>query len=80
MLVLNRKVGERVLINGSIIITVIATQGRIVKTGVAAPPEMVVLREELVAEADTAPGAEGRSPGMARPRSRGPIQDGRSWA
>jgi carbon storage regulator len=78
MLVLSRKVGERVLIDGSIIITVIATRGRTVKIGVAAPPEVAVLREELVAEADSAPGAGGRSPKITWPRSRGPTQDGRS--
>jgi carbon storage regulator len=80
MLVLSRKVGEWVLIDGSISITVIATRGRTAKLGVAAPPEVAVLREELVAEADTAPEAEGRFPGVTRPRSRGPTQDGRSCA
>ena len=34
MLVLSRKVGGRVLIGGSVIVTVIATQGRSVKIGV----------------------------------------------
>ena len=75
MLVLSRKVGERVIINGSIVVTVIATQGRMVKIGVEAPPEVVVLREELVAQAGTALEAKGGPAVVSQPRLGSPTQD-----
>jgi carbon storage regulator len=48
MLVLSRKVGETILINESIRVTVLqsAKNGRI-RLGIGAPPEVRVLREEL---------------------------------
>ena len=47
MLVLSRKVGESILISESIRVTVVqATNGRI-RLGIDAPPEVIVLREEL---------------------------------
>ena len=48
MLVLSRKVGESILISESIRVTVVesARNGRI-RLGIDAPPEVVVLREEL---------------------------------
>ncbi len=47
MLVLSRKVGESILINESIrVIVVQAANGRI-RLGIEAPPEVIVLREEL---------------------------------
>jgi carbon storage regulator len=49
MLVLSRKVGESILISESIRITVVqsAKNGRI-RLGIDAPPEVRVLREELL--------------------------------
>ena len=48
MLVLSRKVGESILISESIRVTVVqsTTNGRI-RLGIEAPPEVIVLREEL---------------------------------
>ena len=47
MLVLSRKVGESILIGESIRLTVVqAANGRI-RLGIDAPPEVIVLREEL---------------------------------
>src|SRR5260370_41823322 len=48
MLVLSRKVGESILISDSIRVTVVqsANHGRI-RLGIEAPPEVIVLREEL---------------------------------
>lgn len=48
MLVLSRKVGESIVINESIRVTVVqsAKNGRI-RLGIDAPPEIRVLREEL---------------------------------
>jgi carbon storage regulator len=47
MLVLSRKIGESILISESIRVTVVqSTNGRI-RLGIEAPPEVIVLREEL---------------------------------
>jgi carbon storage regulator len=49
MLVLSRKRGERIVIPGcSVTLTVVAVEGNRVRLGVAAPPEVAVVREELV--------------------------------
>jgi carbon storage regulator len=48
MLVLRRKVGERLVIAGVITITVLEIDGSRVKLGLSAPPEVSVVREELI--------------------------------
>lgn len=50
MLVLSRKVGERLLIGDQIAITVVRIQGGGVRIGVEAPPHLAVVREELKAK------------------------------
>ncbi|QDU30051.1 hypothetical protein ETAA8_51700 [Anatilimnocola aggregata] len=47
MLVLSRKVGERLLIGDDISITVVRIQGGGVRIGVEAPSHLAVVREEL---------------------------------
>jgi carbon storage regulator len=47
MLVLSRKVGERIWIGEQISITVVRISGGGVRIGIEAPPEMPVVREEL---------------------------------
>lgn len=47
MLVLSRKEGERIRIGDSIVITVVRQVGDKVRIGIDAPPDMLVLREEL---------------------------------
>ena len=47
MLVLTRKVGERLLIGPDITITVLQMQGNRVRLGIEAPADVAVLREEL---------------------------------
>jgi carbon storage regulator len=47
MLVLGRKVGQRILVGDEIVITVVRLSGGGVRLGIEAPPEMVVVREEL---------------------------------
>jgi carbon storage regulator len=47
MLVLTRKVDESITIGDSIVITVLAIEGEKVKIGIAAPREMVILRQEV---------------------------------
>jgi carbon storage regulator len=50
MLVLSRRLNESFFIAGNIQVTVLALQGRVVKLGISAPPDVEVLREELVSE------------------------------
>ena len=47
MLVLTRKVGEMVVIDGCITITVVSVDGNKIRLGIAAPPEVRVDREEI---------------------------------
>lgn len=47
MLYLTRKVGETVVINDDIRVTVVEVRGRSIKLGFTFPPNVSVLREEL---------------------------------
>lgn len=47
MLVLTRKVGERSRIGTGIVVTLVRVQGDRVRLGIAAPPEVAVLRQEV---------------------------------
>jgi carbon storage regulator len=60
MLVLSRKVGERILIGENISLTVVRIAGGAVRIGVEAPPEMPVIREELKEQLDAADASKGR--------------------
>lgn len=50
VLVLSRKIGERILIGDKITVTVVKIGHGGVRIGVDAPPEMAVVREELAME------------------------------
>jgi carbon storage regulator len=52
VLVLSRKVGERVLIGENIAVTVVKLTHGGVRIGIDAPPEMAIVREELAARMD----------------------------
>lgn len=47
MLVLSRKEGERLVIDGNIVVTVVRLAGGKVRLGIEAPAEVSVRREEL---------------------------------
>lgn len=47
MLYLSRKIGESIVINNSIELTVIEVRGKTVKLGFVFPPEATVLRKEI---------------------------------
>jgi carbon storage regulator len=47
MLVLTRRESERIKLGNSIILTVIRVSGDRVRLGIEAPPDVLVLREEL---------------------------------
>ncbi|MEM7782788.1 MAG: carbon storage regulator [Planctomycetota bacterium] len=52
MLVLSRKVGERIWIGDEIAVTVVRITGGGVRLGIEAPAEMPVIREELKLKLD----------------------------
>ena len=54
MLVLSRKIGERILIGDKIAITVVKIGHGGVRIGVEAPTELAVVREELALELERA--------------------------
>ncbi|HTN76303.1 MAG TPA: carbon storage regulator [Pirellulaceae bacterium] len=47
MLVLSRKESERIRLGDSIVVTVVRVSGDKVRLGIEAPPDVLVLREEL---------------------------------
>lgn len=47
MLVLSRKVGEKIFIGGDIIVTVVRVSGDKVRVGIEAPDDVWILREEV---------------------------------
>lgn len=47
MLVLTRKLNERIVIGDNIKITVVGIRGNHVRIGIEAPPEVTILRDEL---------------------------------
>jgi len=59
MLVLRRKPGETIIINGDIRISVLEIEKDRVKIGIVAPPHVTILREELLqrSEVDARPSA-----------------------
>ena len=63
MLVLSRKVGQRILVGEDIAITVVKLTGGGVRIGIEAPPEMPVVREELAEQMAREKAASGRGTG-----------------
>ena len=53
MLVLRRKVGESIVLAGEINISVLAVEGERVKIGISAPPDVTIVREELLHAANS---------------------------
>jgi carbon storage regulator len=85
MLVLRRKAGEAIVLNGTITIHVLAVEGERVKLGINAPPEVVIVRSELLeggapSPANSLPGApipprEARPYAYREPNSQRPYRD-----
>jgi carbon storage regulator len=65
MLVLSRKIGERIWIGDNISVTVVRITGGGVRLGIEAPAEMPVIREELKSkiESSCSPGGQNVIPG-----------------
>ncbi|MBN2292991.1 MAG: carbon storage regulator [Pirellulales bacterium] len=47
MLVLSRKVGEKILIGDEIVVTVVRLSSGVVRIGVEAPEDLTIVREEI---------------------------------
>ena len=79
MLVLTRKQGERIFIDGGIVLTVLAVKGQQIRLGFEAPAAVGIQREELLAGWNGVPvgsrGAQPRTAGgrrmVRRPRPEG---------
>ena len=67
MLFLTRKVGESVVINDNIELTVVEVRGKSIKLGFTFPPEAKVLRRELHEriKSETATNGSGGAPSLA---------------
>ncbi len=50
MLILSRKPGESIIIDGRIVVRVMRLEGEVVKLGIEAPPEIPVHRQEVYDE------------------------------
>jgi carbon storage regulator len=77
MLVLRRKAGEAIVLNGAITIYVLAVEGERVKLGISAPPEVVIVRSELLEGPMGGPGGPMGGP-MSGPLDRPPLPPGGS--
>ncbi|HZR40846.1 MAG TPA: carbon storage regulator [Ktedonobacteraceae bacterium] len=64
MLVLRRKVGESIILDGVISISVLAVEGERVKIGISAPPDVTIVREELLRPASTEGTATNQNPAV----------------
>jgi carbon storage regulator len=52
MLVLSRRIGEELVIDGDIRVIVASVNGSTVRLGIAAPPIVSIVRRELIGNAD----------------------------
>ncbi len=55
MLVLSRKIGERMVIGDTIVLTVLAVNGRRIRLGIEAPHDVAIWREELSPSQEVGP-------------------------
>ncbi len=75
MLVLSRKIGERILIGDDITVTVVRISQGIVRIGIEAPRDMSVVREEVIVHESEEPsenprdGVEINIPGKIPPQN-----------
>lgn len=60
MLVLSRKLNERIVVGGSVVVTVVRISGDKVRLGIDAPGDVRVIRDEVVDPEGAAGSNEGR--------------------
>jgi carbon storage regulator len=58
MLVLSRKVNEKIVIDGGIVVTVVKIEGGQVRLGIEAPASIKVFRQEIQGKAGRTPSRE----------------------
>jgi carbon storage regulator len=68
MLVLTRRIGEQIVIDGAIVIQVLQAQGNKVRIGFLAPRSVKIRRQELLIRDDSEEEGNARSTGSAGPR------------
>jgi carbon storage regulator len=64
MLVLSRKLNEKIVIDGGIVVTVVKIEGGQVRIGVEAPSHIKVFREEILGKSHTNRTGEGAIPAL----------------
>lgn len=47
MLILTRRIGEKLIVGGNVTLTVLGVKGNQIRVGIDAPPEVKVYREEI---------------------------------
>ena len=52
MLVLRRKIGESIVIGETMMVSVLAIEGKRVKFGISAPPDVPIVRQELIRDVE----------------------------
>lgn len=68
MLVLSRRVGERILIGENISVTVVRIAGGAVRLGIEAPGNLPIMRDELRADAGQSDSGRDQTAGSATAR------------
>lgn len=61
MLVLRRKIGESIILDGVISVSVLGVEGERVKIGITAPPDVTIVRDELLKNVPGAAGVVGEA-------------------
>lgn len=74
MLILSRRAGEAILLAGGIRIVVIATERGQVRLGIEAPPEVTILRQEIVDDVTAGTVAAVATPEALARLGFGPLQ------
>jgi len=74
MLVLSRRIGEKIVIDGDIRVTVLAVSGKQVRLGIRAPSSVSVIRQELAASGDCSDLKDGENLEDNSNRSHQPIR------
>lgn len=73
MLILSRKAGESIVIDGRIVVTVMRLEGDTIKVGVEAPADITIHRQEVYDEIQRSNRAAVTKPHQSLPRLRATI-------
>jgi len=80
MLILSRRPGDAIVIDGGIRIVVLASGQRCVRLGIEAPAEVGIVREEVLARTEARIEANGRGAPVEAPQANGTHTNGTSAA